>query len=186
MNWTPTEAPRLDQSPCSVVSSSRLRRGETSSHLGRLRCLFGWALLSVYVSLSSPFGAQIAAALGSLDRDHRLILQAGDGGIRVVLHHDHYSAAHHHGLAARTLALFAKPASATDPDHVLQFSTTTSLARGSQSFATAPETLKQNALPNVEVIACSRRDNFFASVPMHAPPVGGGLLACLHSTVLLI
>ena len=143
-------------------------------------------MLSVYLSLSSPFGAEIAAVLGSLDRDHRLILQAGDEGIRVVLHHDHCSAAHHHGPVARTLALFANPASATDPDHVLQFSTATSLARGTQSSPTAPETVKQYALPNLEAIACSQRDDFFASVPMHAPPVGGGLLACLHSTVLLI
>jgi len=143
-------------------------------------------LLSVYVSLSSPFGAQIAALLGSLDRDHRLILQAGDESVRVVLHHDHCSAAHHHGLAARTLTLFATPASATDPDHVLQFSTTTSLARGSQPSPTAPDSLEQYAFPGIDLMACSRRADFLASVPTHAPPDYGGLLACLRSTVLLI
>lgn len=177
---------RLDRTLSATDSLSNLRRGESGSRLGWLRCVFGWALLSVYVSLSSPFGAEIAAVLGSMDRDHRLILQAGDGGIRVVLHHDHYSAAHHHGLAARTLALFAKPASANDPDHVLQFSATTSLARGSQSSPTAPDSLKQFGLPSVEVIACCRHDNFLASGPTHAPPDGGGPLACLRSTVLLL
>ena len=61
------------------------------------------------------------AILGSLDQDHHAWFQPGADGLRLVLHHEGNCAQHEHHGVARALTIFAQPASATDPDHVLQF-----------------------------------------------------------------
>lgn len=85
------------------------------------RLITGWNALLLYVAACSPVGVSLTAALGSLDRDHQVNLQSGEREMRVVLHHRQTRAAHHHGLLARTLNLFAQPATSAEPDHVLQF-----------------------------------------------------------------
>lgn len=139
-----------------------------------------WGLLLLYVGVFSPLGLAMTAALGALDREHRLIVETGTASFRVVLHHALPGELHHHGLVARAFAAFAQKDNAANPDHVLQFSAPSSLLQKSQS-----ELVSIAGIPT-SLNAWSLRERLLASVPTHAPPVDGGPLSFLRSTQLLI
>lgn len=150
------------------------------------RLLAGWCALLLYVGALSPIGFAVTAFFGELDSDHHLLFHPGEKGMRLVLHHEGDCAAHHHGAVARVLTAFAQPASATDPDHVLQFSSATGLLRDSQGVVPAA-----NSSANIAVVVAEPLNHLvvcpvqFAVPPCPPPDVGGQLLA-LRSTVLLI
>ena len=150
------------------------------------RLLAGWCGLWLYVAALSPIGFAVTACVGALDPDHHIQLQPGENGLRVVLHHEGDCSRHHHGLVAQVLTAFAKPARATDPDHVLQFSSASGLTRCahiSVPTANQAETI---------AIALARPVSTFAAKPIVlAPPPSppsdvGGKLIFIRSTVLLI
>ena len=164
------------------MSAGASRRSKT------FRLFAGWWALALYVSASSPIGAAATAAIGALDRNHQVTVKAEAGGMCVVLRHRPRCGVHHHGVVARALTVFAHPASATDPDHVLQFNAPIAYACDSQPQAALPtsERLAHTAiLPGVTVAWLSNND-FQAAVLTHAPPGDAGRLLTLRSTVLLI
>ena len=151
-----------------------------------LRPFAGWLALVLYVAVASPAGLAITAAFAALDRSHQVVVSAGTGDLRVVLHHVARNGLHHHGLVAQALTLFAQPATESDPDHVLRFSAPTAASECSPpQFAAAEADAPADFLP-LPTITWSRRGDFLAAVPTHAPPDNNGPLACLRSTVLLI
>lgn len=97
-----------------------MKPGSTKSNT-LVRLVVGWWILLFYIGAFSPIGMLTGAILGTLDPDHHALIQPGVDGIRLVLHHEGSCATHkHHGMA-RALTIFAQPASAIDPDHVVQF-----------------------------------------------------------------
>jgi len=146
----------------------------------------GCFVLALYLAACSPAGLGLAALLGSFDPSHQVQVHAGERGLAVVLHHGGNCAGHRHGVVARALTCFAQPASAADPDHVIQFSAADSLSRKAQISLPPLAGSAQPALALVE-------KNFSVSAPFVArladprpPPGGGEALRCLRSTVLLI
>lgn len=114
----------------------------------------GWCGLLLYVALLSPVGLAAAATLGSLDADHHAILQVDANGIRLVLHHQGDCAGHRHHAVARALTLFAQPTSATDPDHVVQFSSATSLSREARLAIPASNQTDAPTFAFAELLVC--------------------------------
>jgi hypothetical protein len=151
-----------------------------------LRLIAGWGALFLFVGVASPLGLGLAALAGALDRSHHLSVQGGRAGLQLVLQHGGCRAAHHHGVLARALTVFARPASATNPDHVIQFRGSDHFSRQVQCRAAAPETpatpdlaLDGNLLPAPRRVAR-------ASIPTHPPPDPNGQLRCRGSTLWLI
>jgi hypothetical protein len=121
-----------------------------------------------------------------LDSTHDARLQSGEHGLQLVLHHGHGCIGHHHGIVARTSTVFAQPATAGNPDHVIQFGSSTSFS--SPSHAIQP-TLVQGSLPapalNEISTALPRPPLAMLEAP-RPPPHEYGQLICLRSTVFLI
>lgn len=126
------------------------------------------------------------ALVGGLDADHHALLQQTTGGLRLVLHHEGNCAKHHHGAVAKALAVFAQPASETDPDHVVQFGTSDGFLR-----CAPPIDVSENTH---ELQVISPTENSFPTIsrpidplppPSPPPDVAGNLLG-LRSTVILI
>jgi len=151
-----------------------------------LRSLAGWLLLVIFFLIYSPVGICAAAILGSLDSTHDARLQSGEHGLQLVLHHGHSCIGHHHGIVARTLTVFAQPATAGNPDHVIQFGS-------SSSFSNPPPvlqpTLVQGWLPTPafnEISIALPRPSLATLEAPRPPPHDYGQLTCLRSTVFLI
>jgi len=151
-----------------------------------LRPFAGWLALLLYVAVASPVGLAMTAAFAVLDRNHQVVVSAGTGDLRVVLHHVARNSLHHHGLVAQALTLFAQPPTESDPDHVLRFSAPTAASECSPPQFAAAETDSPADFFHPPTITWTRRGDFLAAVPTHAPPDDTGPLACLRSTVLLI
>ena len=162
----------MKTSPCSV------RRA--------LRHLAGWCALLLYVWMVSPVGPGLALLLGSLDSDHRVGIEAGGGGVRVVLHHGQACAPHRHGLVARALTSFAPPVTATEPDHVLQFSAGVRSSSQTLSVKTAPPSSIPSGTEEGEPLQIAHHKPALFIVPTHAPPGERGTLLQLRSILLLI
>ena len=156
------------------------------THSRALRLIAGWGALFLFVGVSSPLGLGLAALGGSLDRSHRLSVQGDGSGLQLVLQHNRCCAAHRHGVVARTLTLFAKPASATNPDHVIQFSAPDRLSPQAHLSAPTPETFAQPDLALRESLLPTPRETSLSSAPTHHPPDQNGQLCCRCSTLLLI
>jgi hypothetical protein len=139
-----------------------------------------WGVLLLYVGVFSPLGLAMTAALGALDREHRLMVEPGTESFRVVLHHASPGELHRHGLVARAFAAFAQKDNAANTDHVLQFAAPSSLLQKLQS-----ELVSIAGVPT-SLNIWSLRERLLASVPTHAPPAEGGPLSFLRSTQLLI
>ena len=155
-------------------------------HAHAFRRFAGWCVLALYVGVFSPVGLSLMTALGSLDLDHQVNLQTGDRGVRVVLHHQQASAAHHHGLLARTLNLFAQPASSAEPDHVLQFGAADSVS-GPRQLKAPP--LSASALTPVapaSPLVCPLARSLAPFPPSHAKPDQPSGWSGVRSIVLLI
>lgn len=152
-----------------------------------LRLFAGWCALLLYVGLVSPVGPGLALLLGSLDADHRVGIEAGADSVRVVLHHDLGCSPHRHGTVARVLTCFARPVTATQPDHVLQFSTGLGFSRQTPSVRTVPAAAHPAAAAaggaHLEV-ACSEPPHSIVST--HPPPGECGTLLQLRSIQLLL
>jgi hypothetical protein len=152
------------------------------SHWSRLSA--GWCALLLYAGACSPLGLGLAALAGSLDPNHQLLIGTGERGGRLVLHHGSRCASHHHGLAARALTLFAQPANAANPDHILQFSSADTLKGQSQTSAPQPDSR--------DVLLVFHGGEFLAHTPkvfasgISLPPQVDAARLCLRSTVLLI
>ncbi len=157
---------------------------KTSPNLRRQ--LTGWGGLLLYVLALSPVGLVLLGILGTLDADHRAVLQSDADGIRLVLRHEGGCARHQHHAVARVLTLFAAESSAPHSDHVLQFSAGNGLLRAAQTALTAPRETIATPLhvasgePSVVIPASP------LTVPLYPPPDAVGPRRSLRSTVLLI
>lgn len=151
-----------------------------------LRLLAGWCGLLLYVGAFSPIGMGVTALLGAIDPDHQALFQPGAGGTRLVLHHEGKCSEHHHHAIARALTVFSQPASATDPDHVLQFSSASSFTRNFQIIVSAANQSEPIAVAFAEPVSFVANRPIHALPPSRPPPGDVEKLLCLRSTVLLI
>jgi hypothetical protein len=150
------------------------------------RLTAGWCALLLYAGACSPLGLGLAALAGSLDPNHQLLIGAGERTGRLVLHHGSSGASHHHGLVARALKLFAQPANAANPDHILQFSSPDTLKGQSQASAPQPDSrYVLLVFPGGEFFAHTPKV-FASGIPPGSPPELDAARLCLRSTVLLI
>jgi len=150
------------------------------------RVMVGLLVFTLYCLSYSPVGISLVILVGSFDSCHEARLQSGEQGLQLVLHHGHRCIGHHHGLVARTLTLFAQPATPGNPDHVIQFRSTNNYC--SQTQLPSP-TLPQMELPApaaTKISIAVSNPNLIVSTSPRPPPYECGLLACLHSTVFLI
>lgn len=180
---------RNEIKPCVARKNPvRLKTMKSSSQWrGRvLRRIAGWSTLLLYLAAFSPLGIGFATALGSLDRDHRVNLLAGDAGLRLVLRHQTACQPHQHGLVARTLTVFARPVSPDQPDHVLQFG-------AAENFTgSAPiQCLFDSTGSPMPAVTTGMMVSIQSLLPLvssanHPPPGDASVLRCLRSTVLLI
>jgi hypothetical protein len=84
------------------------------------------------------------------------------------------------------LTIFAQPASATDPDHVLQFGKAESYTQKTQIAAPSRAVFEQPDFTLFETPFSAQHEPQPSSLPPPPPPDGGGRLVCLRSTQLLI
>jgi hypothetical protein len=156
---------------------------KTYSHLRRLA---GWCGLLLYVGALSPVGFAATAVLGEMDPDHHIQFQPNANGLRLVLHHEGNCSRHQHGAVARVLTAFAQPASNTDPDHVLQFSSANAITRAAQLSVPAVNQSEPGEICWVELDATVATRSFQFPLPPRPPPNLGGQRLALRSTVFLI
>jgi hypothetical protein len=150
------------------------------------RLTAGWCALLLYAGACSPLGLGLAALVGSLDPNHQLLVGAGERSGRLVLHHGSSGASHHHGVVAHALKLFAQPANAANPDHILQFSSADTLKGQSQASAPQPDSRSVLlAFHGAEFLAHSPKV-FASGMPPGSSPEIDAAWLCLRSTVLLI
>lgn len=149
-----------------------------------LRLFAGWSALVLYVAVASPFGPELAALLGALDRTHQVGLRTSSDGVQVVLHHQCRGALHHHSGLARALTLFAQPIGAGQPDHVLQFHSPAAAVKQAQSKL-SPRSFA-NLMTACDSITVSLPASQPLAVPSTRPPDCPVASRCLRSTLLLI
>jgi len=151
-----------------------------------LRFVTGWCAVLLYVGASSPAGLGLAAALGGLDRSHRVVVQVWHQRFQVVLHHERRGSAHRHGPVARVLTFFAEPTRANQPDHVLQFGAPDSFAR--QTQLAAPSLMSSELLAVIAPPAALRFGHVCLRLSATTRPPANVAAQPLHlrSTVLLI
>lgn len=169
-----------------IFASVRAMKSKSQWRDNALRRLAGWSVLFLYVAAFSPLGFGLTAALGSFDRNHQLSLRTSESGTQVVLHHRQVCATHCHDALARTLTFFAQPASATQPDHVLQFNSTDSVSAPGQIKLAPTAGDAPLAAVSLASILCVRRQSPTVRVPIDAPLDETGALFGLRSTLLLI
>jgi hypothetical protein len=150
------------------------------------RLTVGWCALLLYSGACTPLGLELAALAGSLDPNHQLMIGGREPGVRLVLHHASRCVSHHHGLAARALTLFAQPANAANPDHILQFCSADTLKGQSQTFAPQPD-LRYGLLVFHGGGFLPHTPKVFAlGISLGSPPEVDAVRLSLRSTVLLI
>jgi hypothetical protein len=146
----------------------------------------GWCVLFLYAGACSPLGLGLAALTGSLDPNHQVLIGAGERASRLVLHHGSHGGAHHHGLAARALMIFAQPANAANADHILQFSSADTLKGQSQTSAPQPDSRYALLKLHGGGFLAHTCEVFVSDISFGFPPREGLARLCLRSTVLLI
>ncbi|TAL01941.1 MAG: hypothetical protein EPO07_07910 [Verrucomicrobia bacterium] len=151
-----------------------------------LRLTAGWSALWLYVAACSPVGLGLAALAGSLDSRHQIFLGAGECGGRLVLHHGNGCAQHQHGLIARALTLFAQPASPSEPDHILQFSSSDNFKSQAETSAPQPNPGELPFGGGLGAFLAHAPEAFVLGVAVHPPPDVSGAQLGLRTTVLLI
>jgi len=102
------------------------------------------------------------------------------------LQHDGNCFGHHHGTVARALTMFAQPASGTDPDHVLQFSSATGFPHDSQLIVPAASQLEPTAVSFAESFSFITVKPIQFRLSPHPPRGDDGTVLPLRSTELLI
>jgi hypothetical protein len=140
----------------------------------------------LYAGAFSPLGLEATALVGLLDSTHQVNLGAGAQGPQLVLHHDHGCARHRHGLLARGLVAFARPAAATNPDHVIQFSASDNTLQASKLTTPRPAIQEQPDSALTELILRGAAELWLSFCGFHPPPDEQGQRRCHRSTVLLI
>lgn len=146
----------------------------------------GWLVLALYFLDYSPVGVFAVALAGSFDSTHEASVESGEHGLQLVLHHTHGCLGHHHGMVARTLTLLAQPATAGNPDHIIQFGSADNFTSPTQIL---PSSLALAGLPLpslTEISVDVPNSALSVSEAPRSPPCGCGRLACLGSTVFLI
>jgi hypothetical protein len=151
-----------------------------------LRLTAVWCALVIYVGVCSPLGFGAAALAGLLDRSHHISVDGGTEGLKLVLKHGRNCAPHRHGIVARALTFFARPASATNPDHVIPFTTFDISSRQLQFAPPRVADSVEVIFPPVELLSRSSCETPVAFVSTDPPRSARGQLLCLHSTLLLI
>jgi hypothetical protein len=160
---------------------------EKSGMKRRVLCLVGgWGALVLYLAIYAPAGMGLAALVGSFDSNHQVQMRSVERGLALVLHHGRNCAEHRHGVVARALTCLAQPASATDPDHVIQFAATDTLARTGQIALPPLWGFEGPSLVLTEVVQVSCADNALGFARPRPPPGECGLACCLRTTILLI
>ena len=154
--------------------------------VGRLVVRIG--LLSLYLVTATPLAPALTALLALADGAHQVALQQSAGGVQVVLHHECVrSAAHRHGMVARTLTLFAQRTAGAQLDHVIQFGSANFMSPAPM-VAVAPSTQMPalDAFPSgLCRLEAPSLGLFLATCP-RPPPAASGLLRSVRSTVLLL
>ncbi len=146
----------------------------------------GWLVLALYFLDYSPVGIYAAALAGSFDSTHEARVESGEHGLQLVLHHTHGCIGHHHGVIAKTLTIFAQPATAGSPDHVIQFGSADHFSSPAQML---PSSLAVAGLPLPALAKISvgvPNSALAVSQAPRPPPYESGRLACLRSMVFLI
>lgn len=151
-----------------------------------LRSAAVWGVVALYLVVYAPAGLGLAALAGSLDNSHQVRVRSGERGLALVLHHGHNCAGHRHGAIARALTCFAQPASATDPDHVIQFGAADSLSPKAQLVLPSFQGPEQPApvLAEPAFVPSAHTAQYY--VPPWPPPDETGPACCIRSTVLLL
>jgi len=148
--------------------------------------MVGLLVFTLYCLNYSPAGISLALLAGSFDSCHAARLQSGEQGLQLVLHHEHGCVGHHHGGVAKALTFFAQPATAGDPDHVIQFNSSDNLRSQSQMLPPALSQVELPAPAATEILIAVSNPNLTVSTSPRPPPRECGRLACLRSTVFLI
>jgi hypothetical protein len=152
----------------------------------RLRLLAGWCGLLFYLGAFSPLGVGAVALLGSIDPDHQAVLQPTGDGMRLVLHHQGNCVSHHHRVVAQALTLFAQSASATDPDHVVQFADGNGFWHSAQLIVSGEALCELPLFDWIESTSSWAQQSICSLPPPAPPPENGGNLFNVRSSVLLI
>lgn len=161
-------------------------RQRSHSQVVARRWIAACGLLGLYLALFSPLGVAGVAGLGVLDADHQAFIRTGAGGLRLVLHHQASCARHQHHAVARALTIFAQPASATDPDHVVQFAGASGLGPESQPMLCGEDSDEMPLVFLAETIVNLPSHPVFLLPPPAPPPDAVGHLPGIRATVLLI
>lgn len=167
-----------------------MQRTETGTRRDsqRMRLRTGCCLLLLFVLTSTPVAPVFTGFLGALDPNHHVLIRQTAHGLQVVLRHDCFHLpSHHHGLIARALTAFARPATARNPDHVIQFGSTENVQR-TPAMAITPALQAQvvDGVPvSVAWFAAPRTASFPAAFP-RPPPRAGEFALTLRSTVLIL
>jgi len=106
--------------------------------------------------------------------------------MRLVLHHDGNCSGHRHGTVARALTMFAQPASSTNPDHVLQFSSATGFPHDSQLVVPTASQLEPTPVSFADPFSFTAAKPIQFRLSPPPPPGDDGTVLLLCSTVLLI
>jgi hypothetical protein len=146
----------------------------------------GWSALALYLVVYAPAGLGLAALVGSFDCNHQVRVRSGERGLALVLHHGRNCAGHRHGAIARALTCFAQTASATDPDHVIQFGAADALSPKAQLALPSLQGSVQPAAVLAQVVLVPSAHTAQPFARRHPPPDECRLACCLRSTVLLI
>ena len=151
-----------------------------------LSLVAGWSALAVYLIVYAPVGMGLAAFVGSFDRSHQALVRSGEHGLALVLHHGRECVGHQHGAVARVLTSFAQPASASNPDHVIQLSTADTLSTKAQLAIPPLHGSEQPTVALTEVVPVPSAHIAQELTCPRPPPGECGPVRCLRSTVLLI
>jgi hypothetical protein len=163
------------------VSSTRSPRFPIWKRLGAS------CLVLTYLFAATTLAPLLTLLLAAGDPSHHATVQETEAGVQIVLQHDRCGVLpHHHSLAARALTFFAPRPSATQPNHVLQFTSgVMSLKATSDVVLPAQDALAPQSIPP----AGNHPFLTLSAVPMARPRPTSAASAQqlrLRSTVLLI
>jgi hypothetical protein len=89
-----------------------------------LRAMGAAGVMLLYLATATPLAPAVTVLLAEADCSHHVAVERSASGLQVVLRHDCPSPpTHRHTLIARALTAFARPASPSQPDHVIRFGT---------------------------------------------------------------
>ena len=173
---------RFFRAPLKKGCSAKAAR--ESSHPWHL--VTGLLVLALYFLNYSPAGISLAMLAGSFDSTHEARWQPAEHGLQLVLHHNHGCIGHHHGVMAKALTCFARPATPGNPDHVIQFSSVNHFCSQTQLLSPKLPQLELPAPAATEFSLEFSNPNLAGSSAPPPPPYECRRLACLRSTVFLI